>query len=171
MIVLKLNAIIEGLSMKRKKQIIAAAIIVVLIVVLRPMLIQNSSTGSVTGGGVDRVVTRIVDGDTIVVEGGDRVRLLDIDTPEKGQSCYTEAKNRLAELIDNKVVSLIKGKEDKDVYGRLLRYVFYNGTNINLLLVREGWANLYFYNKDTPYYNDFIEAEQLAKGEGLCVWQ
>lgn len=118
-----------------------------------------------------RIVTRIVDGDTIVVEGGDRVRLLDIDTPEKGQSCYTEAKDRLAELIDGKEVILEKGKEDKDVYGRLLRYIFINDTLINLQMVREGLANLYFYYKDTPYYSYFIEAEQAAKSENLCVWQ
>jgi micrococcal nuclease len=97
--------------------------------------------------------------------------LLDIDTPEKGQTCYKEAKDRLTELIDGKQVELKSGKEDKDTYDRLLRYVFYNGTNINMLMVREGWANLYFYNKDTPYYSQLIEAEQAAKIDGLCVWR
>lgn len=119
----------------------------------------------------ERIATRIIDGDTIVVEGGERVRLLDIDTPEKGQKCYTEAKDRLAELIDGKEIVLEKRGQDRDVYGRLLRYVIYNDTLINLQLVREGLANLYIENKNTPYYSYFVEAEQAAKAEGLCVWQ
>ena len=150
-------------------------IFVALILIILQTLNMTSTTGRLTeakSNAADlRIVTRIVDGDTIVVEGGDRIRLLDIDTPEKGQTCYKEAKDRLTELIDGKQVELKSGKEDKDTYDRLLRYVFYNGTNINMLMVREGWANLYFYNKDTPYYSQLIEAEQAAKIDGLCVWR
>jgi len=117
------------------------------------------------------IVTRVVDGDTIVVEGGESVRLLDIDTPEKGEPCATNATNRLKELIDNREVILLSGTEDRDKYDRLLRYVFLNDTLINLVMVREGWANLYIFNKDPRFYDSFIEAEQLAKAENLCVWK
>lgn len=116
------------------------------------------------------VVTRIVDGDTIVIEGGERVRLLDIDTPEKGQPCYSNATLRLKQLIYGKDVLLKSRGDDKDTYGRLLRYVFVNSTDINLQMVREGWAHLYVYSKG-PDYNRYVEAEQAAKKDGLCVWQ
>jgi len=117
------------------------------------------------------VVTRVIDGDTIVVEGGERVRLLDIDTAETGEPCYREAKDRLAELIDGQKVRLeTNGLEDKDQYGRLLRYVFLEDTNINLLMVEEGLANLYIVNK-AQYYNQMRSAEHLAKSEAGCVWE
>lgn len=151
--------------MKNRKLASLVALVIVIIIYLVNSSFQNIPTRE------NKIVTRIVDGDTIVVEGGDRVRLLDMDTPEKGQPCYTEATNRLAELIGNKEVTLEKRGEDKDVYGRLLRYVIYNDTLINLQMVREGFAHLYVYNKDTPYYKYFVEAEQAAKAENLCVWQ
>lgn len=115
-------------------------------------------------------VTRVIDGDTIVIEGGERVRLLDIDTPERGEPCYSNATNRLKELIDGKEVILEKRGEDKDVYDRLLRYVFLNNTLVNLVMVREGWANMYVVNKNEPYYSLLVSAEQAAKKEKLCVW-
>ncbi len=117
------------------------------------------------------VVTRVVDGDTIVVEGGESVRLLDIDTPEKGEPCAANATNRLKQLVDGKEVTLVSGTENRDKYDRLLRYVFLNDTLINLVMVREGWANLYIFNKDPRFYDSFLEAEQAAKAEKLCVWK
>ncbi len=155
---------------KRLKISLIIVIVIISLAVVQSFVLQTSSTGQFIGQKEEKIVTRVVDGDTIVVEGGNRIRLLDIDTPERGETCYKEAKNRLAELIDGKLVILEKMNEDKDQYDRLLRYVFYNGTSINVLLVREGLANTYFYNKNTPYYNQLIEAEQVAKREGLCVW-
>ena len=115
-------------------------------------------------------VTRVIDGDTVVIEGGERVRLLYIDTPEKGQPCYKEASNRLTELIDGKDIVLERVGENRDKYGRLLRYIFVNDTLVNMVLVREGWAHLYIYDKG-PYHDQFIEAEQAAKAEEGCVWK
>jgi len=151
--------------MKQNKLTYFAILIILVIVYIAVSTINNLPVQEA------KIVTRIVDGDTIVVEGGERVRLLDIDTPERGEKCYTEAKNRLAELIGGKAIILEKRGQDRDDYNRLLRYVIYNDTLINLQLVREGLANLYIYNKNTPYYNAFVEAEQAAKNEGLCVWQ
>ncbi len=148
----------------RKKTIVSvAAAVLLLLAALVQYYIQSQPTQTVS------VVTRVIDGDTIVVEGGERVRLLDIDTPEKGEPCATNATNRLKELIDGKEIILEKRGEDRDVYDRLLRYVFLNDTLVNLVMVREGWANLYVVEK-SQYYSYFVEAEQAAKKEGLCVW-
>lgn len=146
-------------------------VVVAITGIINAFIFQNSPTGQFAGQKEEKIVTRIVDGDTIVVEGGDRVRLVDIDTAERGEPCYKEARDRLKELIDGKTVILQRTGENEDQYDRLLRYIFYNGTNINALLVREGLANTYFYNKNTPYYSQLIDAEQAAKKEGGCVWK
>ncbi|MDI6721015.1 MAG: thermonuclease family protein [Candidatus Aenigmarchaeota archaeon] len=118
------------------------------------------------------LVTRVTDGDTIVIESGDPVRLLGIDTPEKGEKCYKEATNRLKELILNKEVEIERDEENKDRYKRLLRYVFYNGTFINELLVAEGYAHLYFIEPNTKYNDVLKKAAQSAKNEGKgCLWK
>ena len=150
---------------------VAVVFVVVVLAVLQAVLFGDSpATGMVTGTE-ERIVTKVIDGDTIVVEGGDRIRLLDIDTPEKGEKCYKEAKGRLAELVDGKKIKIQRRGEDKDRYDRLLRYVFYNDNNVNILLVKEGLANLYFYDKNTPYMKELLEAELHAKEDALCVWK
>src|SRR3989344_4886614 len=65
------------------------------------------------------------------------VRLLGINSPEKGELYYDEAEKFLEGLILNKTIKLEKGREDKDKYGRLLRYIFINDKNINLKIVEE----------------------------------
>lgn len=155
---------IDSVKMRRRKAASISAIVVMIIVLAVNYLVPQPTIVT------HAVATRIVDGDTIVVEGGERVRLLDIDTPENGEPCSANATARLKGLIDGKEVALVSGVEDKDVYGRLLRYVFLNDTLINVQMVREGWANLYIVNKDPRYYDYFIQAEQAAKKENLCVW-
>lgn len=97
------------------------------------------------------IVTNIVDGDTIDVAdaggGTERVRLIGIDTPEtvapgRPVACYgPEATERMRELINGKVVTLRpKPDEDRDTYGRLLRYVFLDDTDIGAVMLEEGYA-------------------------------
>ncbi|MEO0118550.1 MAG: hypothetical protein ABIK66_05455, partial [candidate division WOR-3 bacterium] len=68
--------------------------------------------------GAIKLVTKVIDGDTFLIEGGYSVRLLGIDVDEKGYPCYNAAKSRLEELILNKKVKLEKGVEDFDQYCR-----------------------------------------------------
>src|SRR4030042_4822810 len=69
-------------------------------------------------------VVEVIDGDTIVVEGGYHVRYIGIDSPEIDEFFYIEAKQMKAELLDGKKVRLEKDITDSDKYGRLLRYVY-----------------------------------------------
>lgn len=115
-------------------------------------------------------VTRVIDGDTIVIEGGERVRLLNMDTRERGENCYTEAKQRLEGLILLKNITLERDKENKDRYDRLLRYVYLSNTLINLQLVKEGLAIVYIIEPNTKYQQQFKDAEKTARQEGGCVW-
>ena len=66
--------------------------------------------------GANKLVTKVIDGDTFLIEGGYSVRILGIDADERGHPCYELAKKRLEELILNKEVRLEKGKEDLDQY-------------------------------------------------------
>jgi endonuclease YncB( thermonuclease family) len=114
-------------------------------------------------------VERIIDGDTIVVENNTHIRLLGINTPEKGEKYYNEAKNFLSELVSNKTIKLEYGKERYDKYQRTLAYVILNGKNINIEQVRNGFANTYIYNNDEytiRLRNAWEECIQI--GKNLC---
>ena len=86
------------------------------------------------------LVTRVVDGDTIELEGGERVRLICIDTPERGQPGYAEAKEFLRQLIEGKHVTVTRedGHADRDRYGRLLRLVWIGEELVQAAVIRAG---------------------------------
>src|SRR3989338_3193078 len=108
------------------------------------------------------VVTKVIDGDTVVVEGGYHVRLLEMDADEKNYPCYESAKTRLEQLILNKQVFLEKDISDIDKYGRCLRTIFIGSENTSLKLVKEGLAVARFYEPDIKYKSEIQAAEQQA---------
>lgn len=113
-------------------------------------------------------VTRVIDGDTI--ESGEmKIRLLGINSPEKGEKYFLEAKEFLEELIFNKSIGIeFRGK---DKYYRELAYLFFeSGKNVNVELVGNGFATIYYPEKKDKYYEEFQEAwsECLNKGINLC---
>ena len=114
-------------------------------------------------------VDRVIDGDTIVV-GNQSIRLLGINTPERGEFFYDEAKGFLTELVVNQSVVLEKGREDRDKYQRLLRYVFLNDKNVNSELVEQGYANYYFPTGFDQYSYKLINAWKNCVNEkvNLC---
>ena len=108
-------------------------------------------------------IDRVIDGDT-AESNGTSIRLLGINTPEKGEKYYSEAKEFLEDLILNKTVRLEYGKERKDRYGRTLAYLYLGNENINLKLVEEGYANFYFPSGKDTHYNKFAQAwEECSK--------
>lgn len=115
------------------------------------------------------VVERVIDGDTIVLENGERVRLLGMDTPERGQRYWLEAKRFLEEKVLDRTVKLEKDVEDKDKYGRLLRWIFAGDDFVNLQLVQEGYARTLFY-EEVKYRDTLLRAEAGARAKGLKIW-
>ncbi|MBT3405152.1 hypothetical protein HN832_04490 [archaeon] len=115
------------------------------------------------------IVERVVDGDTIIINGTS-IRLLGINTPERGEKYYLEAKEFLEKIILNKTIELKFGKEKYDRYQRILAYVFYKNANVNLELVDEGYANYYFPSGKDSYYDKFVRAWEhcLENGKYLC---
>jgi endonuclease YncB( thermonuclease family) len=95
------------------------------------------------------VVTHVVDGDTIDVGGVGRVRLIGIDTPERGECGHDEATRELERLVLDETVVLRSGaQEDEDRYGRLLRYVEVGGTDVGLVLLEDGRAAARYDSRD-----------------------
>jgi endonuclease YncB( thermonuclease family) len=116
-------------------------------------------------------VTNIVDGDTIDIQIGNitqRVRLLGINTPEKKERLYEESRNFTSQLQNQEII-LIKLKEDKDQYGRLLRYVEYNSL-FNKKILENGLATLYYYKEDI-YYEEMKKAEENARIKKIGIWE
>lgn len=94
------------------------------------------------------LVTRVVDGDTLELGNGETVRLVGIDTPELGQCGYDRATAALASLVSGRQVRLGRSDEDRDRYGRLLRYVDVAGVDVGLRQIRSGLAIARYDSRD-----------------------
>lgn len=116
------------------------------------------------------LVVRIVDGDTIELENGDRVRYIGIDTPEKGDPYYSEASRANSALVLNKKVRLEKDISETDRYNRLLRYVYVGDLFVNLELVNSGFAKSYTYPPDIKYSDQFVSAQSEARILKKGLW-
>jgi len=155
------------------KTFLVLATTLVIIAMLTNVMLHagTGSTGNIALKNESKIVTKIIDGDTLVAQGN-TVRLLGIDTDERGYPCYTVAKKRLEELVLNKDVVLERDGDDKDIYGRFLRYVFLNGTNVNLRMVEEGLAVARFPDESGKYRDEIIDAEESARNVHVgCKWE
>ena len=137
------------------------------------------------------LVTRAVDGDTLVLENKERVRFIGIDTPEmhesnklfrdaqrSGQDVKTiQALGRRAyeftkNLVEGKRVSLEFDVEKHDKYGRLLAYVYLkDGTFVNAEIVKQGFASLMTIPPNVKYADLFKELYQEARETRSGLWQ
>ncbi len=142
-----------------------------LVIIFLIVIIIAYGINSLLPAGRERTyVTKVIDGDTIVVAGGQSVRLLNIDARERGENCYQEAKDRMTDLVLLKNVTLERDEVNKDRYRRSLRYVYVDGGMVNLQMVREGLAVVYIISPNEKYSSDFESAESAAHDEGGCVW-
>jgi len=118
-------------------------------------------------------VSQVIDGDTIVIEGGFHVRYIGIDTPEvhpQLEAYGMKALQANRELVEGKEVRLERDVSETDKYGRLLRYVYVNGILVNAELVRQGLAYARAYPPDTKYQDYLEELETEAREAGRGMW-
>ena len=139
----------------------------------------------------DIYVKRVIDGDTLQLETGERVRLIGIDTPEMhesnklyrdsqrtkqdistiqklGQRAYKFTKN----LVEGKRVSLEFDVEKRDRYGRLLAYVYLkDGTFVNAEIVKQGYASLMAIPPNVKYAQFFLKLYREAREKRRGLWQ
>jgi micrococcal nuclease len=109
----------------------------------------------------------VIDGDTVVLANGEHVRLVQIDTPElRGGECYgAQARTLLRRLIPPGTTVRVEADprlDQVDRYGRLLRYLFRGPINLNLELVRQGAATVWFYDHDRGRYAGVLLRAGLA---------
>jgi micrococcal nuclease len=128
-------------------------------------------------------VLRVIDGDTIEIQDASgaakKVRYIGIDTPEtvdprRSEQCFgKEASNKNKELVQGQEIYLEKDVSEVDKYGRLLRYIYLESSDIsvNQQLVTEGYAVSSKYPPDIKYQEKFKAAEEEARNKGKGLWQ
>jgi len=151
------------------KQILELFIIIIIIFI-------QASEGELVEGDNEikkstiNTVTHIVDGDTFDIASGERIRMIGIDTPERGEFFYKEASVRLGELIEGKEVVLIKDVSETDRYDRLLRHVYYEDVWINKQMIDEGFAKLVTFPPDVSHVEVFERSQQEARKASMGMW-
>lgn len=114
-------------------------------------------------------VSRVIDGDTLDLVNGDRIRLYEINAPEYPKDCLgVDAKERMEDLVLNKKISL--EKIGRDNFGRTLAYIFFDKLLINEVMTEEGLA--YFEKGKTITENSLAieQSQDKAKLAGRGVW-
>lgn len=135
-----------------------------------PQILQASNSAGLVK------VTRIIDGDTVEIETGQKVRYIGINAPEsvtpgKPVGCYgREASDKNKELVEGKEVRLEKDISETDRYGRVLRYVYVGDVFVNDNLVRSGYAQVSTYPPDVKYQDQFRQSEKYARENNLGLW-
>jgi micrococcal nuclease len=162
--------------MKMKKGIILALVLAA--ATLSGVKISKTQLKNIINVKDDNLVkvVKIIDGDTIEIEGNKTVRYIGIDTPELKDersdiACLAgKAMEKNKELLEGNSIRLEKDVSKTDKYGRLLRYVYKDDIFINELLVREGYALVSTYPPDVKYQDLFIEAEREARNNKKGIW-
>lgn len=130
------------------------------------------------GGFEQALVVRVIDGDTVELESGERLRYIGMDSPERyvrsaePAECFSdEALWENRRLVEGKVVSLEADRSNTDRYGRLLRYVWLDDVMINEVLVATGFAVERDYPPDSKYAERLSEAQIEAEQNNLGLWE
>lgn len=123
-----------------------------------------------------RTVARVIDGDTIQMEGGERVRLIGVDTPETVHPSKPverfgkEASDFTRRTVEGKKVRLEYDQERKDKYGRTLAYVYLeDGTFLNAEIIKQGYGFAYT-RFPFKYLEEFRNYERQARERGVGLW-
>jgi endonuclease YncB( thermonuclease family) len=121
-------------------------------------------------------ILSIHDGDTLTILSGEKVRVLQIDTPEISPAeCYgAEARKALVDIIGKSPITLESDSvlDDIDSRGRILRYVKIGKLNVNLKLVEIGAATPYFFKGEKGKYSaQLLMAAQNAKAKKIGLWK
>lgn len=138
---------------------------------------KQSSQEVVSSGEEWAMVARVIDGDTIELENGEKLRYIGINTPEsvdprRKVECFgKESAAFNKSMVEGIHVRLEKDISDRDKYGRLLRFVYLeDGTLVNEVLVREGYAYASPYVPDLSRKELFRGAESDAKENHRGLW-
>lgn len=152
----------------KKALIILIAIFLILIFRLVEYIGYDKAPG-------DRfVIMRVIDGDTVELAGGDRLRLLGIDTPEKGELFYDSAAMFLESLVLGQKSRIEYADKRRDRYGRLLGFVYIEDTIfVNRRILAAGLGYLYLVKDQDlsrPKFKELLVAQRQAVGSKIGLW-
>jgi len=121
--------------------------------------------------GIYKVI-KVLDGDTVVLETGEKIRYLGINAPEWNDRWGPEAKKFNEELVLNKKVKIELDRKKLDAYGRILGYIWIDDILVNEALIERGYAKIYLIKGEVkPKYLDrFKKAENWAREHHDGVW-
>ncbi len=102
------------------------------------------------GSSSSAVVTQVVDGDTVEIASGEHVRLIGVDTPERGTCGFGAATEAMRRMVESRTVVLVNpgSVQDRDAYGRLLRFVDVGGTDAGFAQIRSGRGKARYDSRD-----------------------
>jgi micrococcal nuclease len=118
-------------------------------------------------------VIRIIDGDTVELTGGDRLRLLGIDCPEKGEAYYDSAIIFLENRLSGEIIDIVFSERRRDKYGRLLGYIYHDSMLVNTTIIRRGLGNVYLFKDnlgDKKYIDLLLRAQNEAIESRCGLW-
>lgn len=155
--------------MKTKINAKGLAVLGAAVLVITCLYVVRAQSGDDQSNKAEWSLVKIVDGDTIDVKDStdvvQRVRLVGIDTAERGECGFSEASQAVAELIGtNKISLVLADTDDKDRYGRLLRYVDVEGRDVGLELIKDGYA-VAAYDSRTSYPKHVREDLYISEDE------
>lgn len=138
--------------------------------------IVNTSSQEQVGHKNEVFVNKVIDGDTIELLSGERVRYIGINAPEikdaKGKmECFAEeAYRKNKEMVEGRWMKLEKDISEKDKFGRLLSYAHLEDLFVNDYLVRQGYAFSASYPPDVKHQEQFRQAEEEARQNNRGLW-
>jgi micrococcal nuclease len=158
-----------------RKSGLAAAIAILLALALW-LVHESRHEPALPLGGEWRVVLRVVDGDTLILDGQERVRLIGVDTPESVdprrpvEAFGKEAAAFTRRMAEGKRVRLAYDQQRTDRYGRTLAYVYLeDGTFLNAEIIRQGYGHAYT-RFPFPYAEEFLQYEREARAARRGLW-
>lgn len=116
-------------------------------------------------------VAEVIDGDTVNLADGERVRYIGLNTPERDEAYYDEATQLNRQLLNAGPVQLEFDVETQDQFGRTLAYIWVDGVLVNLEIVRQGYANMLVVPPNNRYEAEFRQAEAEARQAKRGMWQ
>lgn len=126
-------------------------------------------------GVTSATVTRVIDGDTVELDSGDKIRYLLVNAPETTNGhddCYGQNAAKFnSDLVLNKQVQLSYDVECTDRYDRLLAYVSVDGVEVNTELVKRGFACVLHISPDgDARFDEFKGYQTEAKSANRGLW-
>ncbi len=130
---------------------------------------QQSGQFSKPTSNIDTIL-RVIDGDTFVLTGDRHVRLLCLDTPEKGEPYADQARAFADSILRGQAVRIETEKNSDDKYGRTLAYIYLGSEFYNEMLLKAGLARIYFFAKNQRYAKVLLSAQNEARKAQRGIW-